>query len=118
MGDFPIALQVEQHPLNYTLVVHISLRGCPCLQESDDIWRGSTLPTAYSHSERALALDCLYCQVCGEVYYRGYCTAINHCLYVSADTVPGARGDLQYSYINFNEVALEGPSQREVWERQ
>ena len=73
--------------------------------------------SSYSEDGRSIALDCLYCQVCGEIYYRGYQSQVNNRQYVSSDTLP-ARDQPSLLYVNFSADTFQPPNVREVWDRQ
>ena len=72
---------------------------------------------SYSVEGRSIALDCLYCQVCGEIYYRGYHSQINNRQYASSDAISLGAQPATLVYLNFNPETFGSPNEREVWSR-
>jgi len=62
----------------------------------------------YCNNTNSLTLDCLYCQVCGEIYYRGFHNEAKASrkprYFVTNDLLSSTQDDLKYVYINFNQV--------------
>lgn len=78
------------------------------------------LDTKISPDTGAIVLESLYCQVCGEVYYRGFLNEIRGDQFVSNELIENTRlSDTQHVYINFSETNFEDldTKQGEEWRR-
>lgn len=62
----------------------------------------------------AIMLDALYCQVCGEIYYRGYQAEFRNERYVLPDIAPDADSG-QVVYVLFNDADRIDMPQGESW---
>ncbi len=74
--------------------------------------------TSFSISDQAIALDCLYCQVCGEIFYRGYRHQLGNRLFIANDVITSSTQPNELIYINFNPGEFTNPPNEEnTWER-
>ena len=102
---------------------HVFIKNLQTIRRAMDISDGQLASykfrdesASYSEDGRSIALDCLYCQVCGEIYYRGYRSQHSNRQYVSSDVLP-ARERSDFVYINFNPETFLSPNDRETWSR-
>lgn len=67
-----------------------------------------------SSDAKSIMLDALYCQVCGEIFYRGFEAAFSSNKYVLPDVIPdAATGNLVYLMIS--DAAPVAPTRNETW---
>ena len=67
-----------------------------------------------SSDAKSIMLDALYCQVCGEIFYRGFEAAFSSNKYVLPDVIPdAATGNLVYLMIS--DAAPVTPTHNETW---
>lgn len=66
---------------------------------------------SYCTKTNSITLDCLYCQVCGEIYYRGFRNeAIDGTVYISNELLNPADPNSKYIYLNLNRQFTPPPS--------
>ena len=92
--------------LRRSMTIENNLLGSPILTDT---------AVSYSLEGKAICLDCFYCQVCGEQYYRGWKNQIGSEAYLSADPVLGDEETIERVYINFGDEFLKQKDQS--WER-
>ncbi len=71
---------------------------------------------SYCTVTNSITLECLYCQVCGEVYYRGYRNeTTDDTVYVSNELLNPADPESQYIYLNFSRQFSSSSNDNEPW---
>ncbi len=74
--------------------------------------------STFSVTRKAITLDSLYCQVCGELFFKGFYHEYNNTAYVSNDRLETNQDQTDVVYINFSPTFKSDAAKKKgfVWE--